>query len=116
MTQRTFSLSATGTCLALAAVLSGCTTLNDPPPVDMPSTAPPVLIPAAPVAETNPHRATAVNPMGLAVVGLGKNVQPGGYTLPEASGVPSWDSYKSDDCTFDWKAEAAKIATPDLPD
>ena len=50
MTQRTFSLSATGTCLALAAVLSGCTTLNDPPPVDMPSTAPPVLMPAAPVA------------------------------------------------------------------
>ena len=50
MTPRIFSLSATGTCLALAAVLSGCTTLNDPPPVDMPSTAPPVLMPAAPVA------------------------------------------------------------------
>ena len=50
MTQRTFSLSATGTCLALAAVLSGCTTLNDPPPVDMPSTAPPACSAARPMA------------------------------------------------------------------
>ncbi|CAB5699151.1 Basal body L-ring protein [Delftia tsuruhatensis] len=50
MTQRSFSLSATSACVALAAALSGCTTLNDPPPVDMPSTAPLLLPPAAPVA------------------------------------------------------------------
>lgn len=50
MTQRSFSLSATGACVALAAVLSGCTSLNPPPPVDMPSTAPLQLPPPMPMA------------------------------------------------------------------
>ncbi len=50
MTQRSFSFSATGACVALAVVLSGCTSLNPPPPVDMPSTAPLMLPPPAPVA------------------------------------------------------------------
>lgn len=50
MTQRSFSLSATSACVALAAVLSGCATINDPPPVDMASTAPLQLPPAPPMA------------------------------------------------------------------
>lgn len=50
MTQRPISLSATGACLALLATLSGCATLNEPPPVDMPPTTPPLLQPPQPTA------------------------------------------------------------------
>ncbi|WP_034387476.1 flagellar basal body L-ring protein FlgH [Comamonas composti] len=38
------------TGIGLVLLLSGCASLNEPPPVDMPATAPPVLQPASPSA------------------------------------------------------------------
>ncbi|GGH57332.1 flagellar L-ring protein [Comamonas phosphati] len=54
MTQRLPFLPAAGVCLALlAASLSGCAlSPNAPPPVEMPSTAPPVLQPREQLAQT----------------------------------------------------------------
>src|SRR5258707_289117 len=50
MAQPTFSLCAPGTCLALAAVLAGRSTVNHRPRVNTPSTPPPVRPQPAPVA------------------------------------------------------------------
>ncbi|CAM4366545.1 flagellar basal body L-ring protein FlgH [Comamonas aquatilis] len=42
---------ATAVAIAAALMVSGCVSLNPPPPVDMPATAPPVLQPREPVAQ-----------------------------------------------------------------